>query len=55
MEDVLFAGGIVIVELGLAAILTWIIMLLRAEAKAPESESRLAELEREEEQLKKAA
>ncbi len=55
MEDVLFASGVVIVELGLAAILTWIIILLRDEAKAPEAENRLAQLEREEADLKKVA
>ena len=55
MEDVYYAIGIVAAELGLVAAITWVVIQMRAEAKAPEAETRLATLERQEEELKKAA
>jgi len=55
MEGALFALGIVAAELTLVAVLTWVVILLRDTWKAPEAESRLAQLEREEEEMKKAA
>ena len=55
MEGAIFALGIVAAELTLVAVLTWVVILLRNESKAPEAESRLAQLEREEDELKKAA
>ncbi len=55
MEGVVFAIGIVIAELVLVAVVTWVVILLRAAGKAPEAESQLAQLERAEEELKKAA
>ena len=55
MESVYYAIGIVAAELGLVGAVTWVIIQLRAEAKAPEAEGRLAQLEHEEEELKKAA
>lgn len=55
MEGAIYAIGIVVAELVLVAVVTWVVILLRAESSAPEAESRLAQLEREEEALKKAA
>ncbi len=55
MDAVYYAIGIVAAELVLVAVLTWVVILLQAAGKAPEAESRLAQLEREEEELKKAA
>ena len=55
MDAVYYAIGIVAAELGLVAIVTWVIIQMREQAKAPEAESKLAQLEREEEELKKAA
>ncbi len=54
MEGAIFAIGIVAAELTLVAVLTWVVILLR-DAKAPDAKSQLAKLEREEEELKKAA
>ncbi len=55
MEGVIYAIGIVVGQLVLVAVLTGVVLLLRAASKAPEGEGRLAQLEREEEELKKAA
>ena len=55
MEGAIYAIGIVAAELVLVAVLTWVVILLQAAGKAPEAESRLAQLEREEEELKKVA
>ena len=55
MEDVYFAIGIVGAELGLVAVVTWVVIQLRGEAKEEDTQRRLEILEREEEELKKAA
>ncbi|HEY5626146.1 MAG TPA: hypothetical protein VIT93_06630 [Dehalococcoidia bacterium] len=55
MEAVYYAVGIVAAELTLVGVVTWVVIQMREQAKAPEAESRLAQLEREEEELKKAA
>ena len=55
MEGVVFAIGVVAAELALVAALILGVNLLREASKAPDAESRLAELEREEEELKRAA
>ncbi len=56
MEGVYFAFGIVAAELGLVAVITWVVIQLRrGEASEEEARRRLAALEREEEELKKAA
>lgn len=55
MEGAIYAIGIVIAELVLVAVVTWVVIMLRAESGAPEAEGRLAQLEREEEKLQEAA
>jgi hypothetical protein len=55
MAEVYFAFGIVAAELGLVAVITWVVLQLRGEAREEEARQRLAALEREEEELKKAA
>ncbi len=54
MEGVYFMLAIIGGELGLVALVTWFVMQLRGTGEA-EARGRLAELEREEEELKKAA
>ncbi len=54
MEGVYFMLAIIGGELGLAALITWLVMQLRGESEET-SQRRLAELEREEEILRKAA
>jgi hypothetical protein len=55
MEQVYFAFGIIAAELGLVAVVTWFVIQLRGETKERDAERRLAVLEKEEEELKKAA
>ncbi len=55
MEGAYFMFAIIGGELGLAAVCTWLVMQLRGEESAAAAQRKLAELEREEEELKKAA
>ncbi len=55
MEEITFAFGIVVAELALVAVVTWVVIQLRGAGKEEEAQRRLAALEREEEELKKAA
>lgn len=55
MEGAYFMFAIIGGELGLAALITWFVMQLRGEESEAAARRTLAELEREEEELKKAA
>ena len=55
MEGAYFMIAIIGGELGLVAVVTWFVMQLRGEASEAEARRKLADLEREEEALKKAA
>ncbi len=55
MEDVYFAFGIAAAQLVLVAVIAWVVIQLRGEASEEEAQRRLAALEREEEELNKAA
>ncbi len=55
MEGVYFMLAIIGGELGLAALITWFVIQLRGEESEAAARRKLADLEREEEELKKAA
>ncbi len=55
MEGVYFMVAIIGGELGLAALITWFVLQLRSEESDEAARRTLADLEREEEELKKAA
>ncbi len=55
MEAVYYAFGVVAAEIALVAIVTWVVIQLRGGESEEDARRQLAALEREEEELKKAA
>ena len=55
MDSIYYAVGIVAGQLGLVAVVTWVVIQLREGTNAPETERLLDALEREEDELKRAA